>query len=30
MGLEKYRGFSRDAKLVVAYSFFGWLGGNIV
>ena len=30
MRLEKYRGFSRDAKLVVAYSFFGWLGGNIV
>ncbi|WP_324734831.1 MFS transporter [Thermococcus sp. SY098] len=29
MSLEKYRGFSRDAKLVVAYSFFGWLGGNI-
>ena len=30
MSLEKYKGFSRDAKLVVAYSFFGWLGGNIV
>ncbi|NJE08170.1 MFS transporter [Thermococcus sp. M39] len=30
MSLEKYKGFSRDAKLIVAYSFFGWLGGNIV
>lgn len=29
MSLRDYRGFSRDAKLVVAYSFFGWLGGNI-
>ncbi|WP_456453647.1 MFS transporter [Thermococcus sp.] len=29
MSLKDYRGFSRDAKLVVAYSFFGWLGGNI-
>ncbi|WP_048165950.1 MFS transporter [Palaeococcus pacificus] len=29
MSLGKYKGFSRDAKLVVAYSFFGWLGGNI-
>ncbi len=29
MNLNEYRGFSRDAKLVVAYSFFGWLGGNI-
>ncbi len=29
MSLGDYRGFSRDAKLVVAYSFFGWLGGNI-
>ncbi|WP_175059825.1 MFS transporter [Thermococcus sp. 2319x1] len=27
--LENYRGFSRDAKLVVVYSFLGWLGGNI-
>ncbi|WP_048152518.1 MFS transporter [Palaeococcus ferrophilus] len=29
MGLRNYLGFSRDAYLVVVYSFFGWLGGNI-
>ncbi|ASJ02375.1 MFS transporter permease [Thermococcus profundus] len=29
MPLSRYAGFSRDAYLVVLYSFFGWLGGNI-
>ncbi|WP_456398949.1 MFS transporter, partial [Palaeococcus sp. (in: euryarchaeotes)] len=29
MSLQSYRGFSRDAKLLVLYSFIGWLGGNI-
>lgn len=29
MSLRNYFGFSRDAYLVVLYSFFGWLGGNI-
>lgn len=29
MGLRNYLDFSRDAYLVVVYSFFGWLGGNI-
>ncbi|NJE54789.1 MFS transporter [Thermococcus sp. 21S9] len=29
MSLQKYRGFSRDAWLLVAYSFIAWLGGNI-
>lgn len=27
--LQSYRGFSRDAKLVVVYSFLAWLGVNI-
>ncbi len=29
MPLSSYLGFKRDAYLLVAYSFFGWLGGNI-
>ncbi|ANF22762.1 MFS transporter [Thermococcus piezophilus] len=29
MSLQNYRGFSRDAWLLVAYSFISWLGGNI-
>lgn len=29
MSIQNYRGFSRDAKLVIVYSFMGWLGGNI-
>ena len=29
MPLQNYRGFSRDAWLLVAYSFVSWLGGNI-
>ncbi|MBP1912068.1 MFS transporter [Thermococcus stetteri] len=27
--MREYLSFSRDAYLVVVYSFFGWLGGNI-
>lgn len=27
--LQNYRGFSKDAKLVIVYSFLGWLGSNI-
>ncbi|ACJ15489.1 permease of the major facilitator superfamily [Thermococcus onnurineus NA1] len=29
MSLQNYRDFSRDAWLLVAYSFISWLGGNI-
>ncbi|NJE05862.1 MFS transporter [Thermococcus sp. M36] len=29
MPLQNYRGFSRDAWLLVGYSFISWLGGNI-
>ena len=29
MSLQNYRGFGRDAWLLVAYSFVSWLGGNI-
>jgi MFS family permease len=29
MSLQNYRGFNRDAWLLVFYSFVGWLGGNI-
>ncbi|NJE42781.1 MFS transporter [Thermococcus sp. GR6] len=29
MPLQNYRDFSRDAWLLVAYSFISWLGGNI-
>ena len=29
MSLQNYRGFSRDAWLLVGYSFISWLGGNI-
>ena len=29
MPLQNYRGFSRDAWLLVAYSFISWMGGNI-
>ena len=29
MPLQNYRGFTRDAWLLVAYSFISWLGGNI-
>jgi len=29
MPLPSYLGFKRDAYLLVAYSFLGWLGGNI-
>ncbi|ASJ08513.1 MFS transporter permease [Thermococcus siculi] len=29
MSLRNYRGFSRDAWLLVVYSFVSWLGGNI-
>ncbi len=29
MSLQSYRGFGRDAWLLVAYSFVSWLGGNI-
>lgn len=29
MSLQNYRGFSRDAWILVVYSFISWLGGNI-
>ncbi len=29
MSLQNYRGFSRDAWLLVVYSFISWLGGNV-
>jgi MFS family permease len=29
MGTRDYLGFSRDAYMVVVYSFIGWLGGNV-
>lgn len=29
MSLQNYRGFSRDAWLLVGYSFVAWLGGNV-
>ncbi|NJE09567.1 MFS transporter [Thermococcus sp. MAR1] len=29
MSLQNYRGFSKDAWLLVGYSFISWLGGNI-
>jgi MFS family permease len=30
MGLEKYKGFSRDAKLLVIFSFTSWLVNSII